>query len=167
MDPLSSPDLLFPMPTRSSPLYHVTPSDVKLLMRPNEKGPKADALMAAWEALIALFFAMAQIMRLCTEYEQINKSPYASYHQHALVSPDTLSLVPPEKLQNKEDDHNPPITIHGLTSSHKEAQSLTEQWGQEIHACTVRKSENMTNMTYCCEYSTASTDARFTTEEIG
>ena len=54
MDPLSSPDLLFPMPTRSSPLYHVTPNDVKLLMRPNEKGPKADALMAAWEALIAL-----------------------------------------------------------------------------------------------------------------
>ena len=35
MDPLSSPDLLFPMPTRSSPLYYVTPNDVKLLMRPN------------------------------------------------------------------------------------------------------------------------------------
>ena len=40
MDPLSSPDLLFPMPTRSLPLFHVTPNDVKLLMRPNEKGPR-------------------------------------------------------------------------------------------------------------------------------
>ena len=162
MDPLSSPDLLFPMPTRSSPLYYVTPNDVKLLMRPNERGPKADALMAAWEALIALFFAMAQIMRLCTEYEQINKSPYASYHQHALVSPDTLSLVLPDKLHDGEDDHNPPITVHGLTSSHQEAKSIAEGWGQDIHACSMGKRENMKKKTYCCEYSTASTDVRFT-----
>ena len=105
MDPLSSPDLLFPMPTRSLPLYYVTPSDVKLLMRPNENREDADALMAAWEALIALFFAIAQILRMCTEYEQINRSPFASYHQHALVSPDTLSLVLPDKLRNREDDY--------------------------------------------------------------
>ena len=146
MDPLSSPDLLFPMPTRSSPLYYVTPNDVKLLMRLNEKGPRADALMAAWEALIALFFAMAQIMRLCTEYEQISKSPYASYHQHALVSPDTLSLVLPDKLREREDDHNPPIALHGLTSSHQEAQAIAEGWGKEIHACSVGKLASMTKI---------------------
>ena len=34
MDPLSSPDLLFPMPDRSDPLCYITPNDVKLLMRP-------------------------------------------------------------------------------------------------------------------------------------
>ena len=83
MDPLSSPDLLFPMPDRSDPLCHITPNDVKLLMRPNEKGEDADKLISAWEALINLFFAMAQIMRLCADYEQITKSPFASYHQHA------------------------------------------------------------------------------------
>ena len=59
VDPLSSPDLLFPMPTRSLPLYYVTLNDVKLLMRPNENREDADVLMAAWEALVALFFAMA------------------------------------------------------------------------------------------------------------
>ena len=42
MDPLSSPDLLFPMPDRSPPLCHITPNDVKLLMRPNEKGENAN-----------------------------------------------------------------------------------------------------------------------------
>ena len=31
MDPLSSPDLLFPMPDRAAPLCHITPNDVKLL----------------------------------------------------------------------------------------------------------------------------------------
>ena len=71
-----------------------SPNDVKLLMRPNENRKDADALMAAWEALISLFFAMAQIMRLCTEYEQINRSPFASHHQHALVSSDTLVIDP-------------------------------------------------------------------------
>ena len=156
MDPLSSPDLLFPMSTRSSPMFYVTPSDVKLLMRPNEKSPNADALMAAWEALIALFFAMAQIMRLCTDYEQINKSPFASYHQHALVSPDTLSLIPPDRLQDREDDYNPPRTIHGLFSSHQEAQTVAEEWG----ACSVGKLAFMRKMTYHCEYSTAFTDER-------
>ena len=74
MDPLSSPDLLFPMPDRAAPLCHITPNDVKLLMRPNEKGDNADKFVsAAWEALINLFFAMTQIMRLCIDYEQINK----------------------------------------------------------------------------------------------
>ena len=76
---------------------------------------------------------MAQIMRLCTEHEQIHRSPFASYHQHALVSPDTLSLVLPDKLQDREDDYNPPMTIHGLSSNHKEAQAIAEEWGQEIH----------------------------------
>ena len=94
MDPLSSPDLLFPMPDRSSPLLHITPNDVKLLVRPNEKGDDADPLIAVWEALINLFFAMAQIMRLCTEYEQINKSPFASYHQHAIGVPRHLVTNP-------------------------------------------------------------------------
>ena len=80
--------------------------------------------MAAWEALIALFFAMAQIMRLCTEYEQINKSPFASYHQ--------------------------------------EAQAIAEEWGKEIHACSVGKLASMTKMTLVrAEYSTASVDERF------
>ena len=130
-------------------------------MRPNEKGPQADAHMAAWEALIALFFAMAQIMRLCTEYEQINKSPLASYHQHALVSPDTLSLILPDKLREREDNHNPPIALHGLTSNHQEAQAIAEEWGKEIHACSVGKLASMTKMTYSCEYSTASVDERF------
>ena len=54
MDPLSSPDLLFPMPDRSSPLCHITPSDVKLLLRPSEKSENADKLISAWEALINL-----------------------------------------------------------------------------------------------------------------
>ena len=76
---------------------------------------------------INLFFAMAQIMRLCADHEQINKSPFASYHQHAPVSPDTLSLSIPDKLQDKEDEYNPPKSIHGLFPSHKEAQATAEQ----------------------------------------
>ena len=122
MDPLSSPDLLFPMPDRAAPLCHITPNDVKLLVRPNEKGENADKFVSAWEALINLFFAMTQIMRLCTEYEQINKSAYASYHQRALVSPDTLALSIPDQLHEREDEYNPPKTIHGLFASHQEAQ---------------------------------------------
>ena len=160
MDPLSSPDLLFPMPDRSPPLCHITPNDVKLLTRPNEKGEQADKLISAWETLINLFFAMAQIMRLCADYEQINKSPFASYHQHALVSPDTLSLSIPDKVQDKEDEYNPPKSIHGLFASHFEAKATAEQWGQEIHACSVNKLARQQKMTYHCEYSTASTDAR-------
>ena len=103
---------------------------------------------------------MAQIMRLCTEYEQINKSPFASYHQHALVSPDTLSLSLPDKIQDKVDNYNPPKSIHGLFASHQEAQAAAEEWGQEIHACSVSKLALKQKMTYHCEYSTASTDER-------
>ena len=157
MDPLSSPDLLFPMPTRSLPLCYVTPNDVKLLMRPNENQEKAEAFMAAWEALIALFFAM----RLSTEHEPINRSPFASYHQHALVSPDALSLIPPENLRGREGDHNPSMTLHGLCLDHKQAEDTTEQWGKEIHACTVRRAAGTEKMTYNCEYSTTSIDARY------
>ena len=133
---------------------------MKLLVRPNEKRDDADPLIAAWEALVNLFFAMAQIMRLCTEYEQINKSPFASYHQHALVSPDTLSLIPPDKMQDKEDKYNPPKPIHGLFATHQEAQTAAEEWGQEIHACSVGKLALKRKMVYHCEYSTASTDER-------
>ena len=103
---------------------------------------------------------MAQIMRLCADYEQINRSPFASYHQHALVSPDTLSLSIPDKLQDMEDEHNPPKSIHGLFASHKEAQATAEEWGKEIHACSVSKLARQQKMTYHCEYSTASTDGR-------
>ena len=159
MDPLSSPDLLFPMPTRSKPLYHVTPKDVKLLMRPSDNHEQAEALTSAWEGLIALFFAIAQTMRLWTEHEQINTSPYASYHQHALVSPETLTLILPEKLQTREDDHNPPMTVHGLSPDHKQAQAIVSQWSKEIHACNVRKTAVMATMTYNCEYYTPSSDA--------
>ena len=161
MDPLSSLDLLFPMPTRSTPLFHIMPNDVKLLMRPNENHEDAEALTVAWEALIALFFAMAQIMRLCTEHEQINKSPYASYHQHALVSPDTLTLILPEKLQPREEDHNPPMTVHGLWPDHKQAKTIVSTWSEEIHACSVRKTAVMTTMTSNCEYTSSSDDARY------
>ena len=164
MDPLSSPDLLFPMPDRSPPLCHITPSDVKasvkLLLRPNEKSENADKLISAWEALINLFFAMAQIMRLCADYEQIIKSPFASYHQHALVSPDTLSLSIPDKLQDKEDEYNPPKSIHGLFSNHSEAHLTAEEWGKEIHACSISKLARQQEMTYHCQYTTASTDER-------
>ena len=160
MDPLSSPDLLFPMPDRSTPLCYITPNDVKLLMRPNKKGEDADKLISAWEALINLFFAMALIMRLCADYEQVNKSPFASYHQHALVSPDTLSLSIPDRLHNKEDEYNPPKSIHGLFASHQEAQATAKEWGQEIHACSVSKLARQQKMTYHCEYSTASIDGR-------
>ena len=99
-------------------------------------------------------------MRLCADYEQINRSPFASYHQHALVSPDTLSLSIPNKLQDKEDEYNPPKSIHGLFASHKEAQATAEQWGQEVHACSISKLARQQKMTYHCEYSTASTDGR-------
>ena len=133
---------------------------MKLLVRPNEKGKDADQLIAAWEALINLFFAMTQIMRLCKEYEQMNKSPFASYHQHALVSPDTLSLIPPDRMRDKEDDYNPPKPIHGLSATNQEAQAAAEEWGQEIHACSVGKLALKRRMTYHCEYSTASTDER-------
>ena len=110
-------------------------------------------LISAWEALINLFFAIAQIMTLCADYEQKNKSPFASYHQHALVSPDTLALSIPDKLQDKEDEHNPPKSIHGLFASHKEAQATAEEWGKEIHACSVSKLARQQKMTYHCEYS--------------
>ena len=93
---------------------------------------------------------MAQIMRLCTEYEQINKSPFASYHQHALVSPDTLSLILPDKLRKGEDDQNPSITLHGLTAGHQEAQALAEEWGKDTHACSVGKLASLAKMTYSC-----------------
>ena len=129
-------------------------------MRPNEKGENADKFISAWEALINLFFAMAQSMRLCTDYEQINKSPYASYHQHALVSPDTLALSIPDQLQEKEDEYNPPKTVHGLFASHLEGQSAAKEWGQEIHACSIRKAARQQKMTYNCANSTASTDER-------
>ena len=160
MDPLSSPDLLFPMPDRGSPLCHITPNDVKLLRRPNEKGENADKFISAWEALINLFFAMTQIMRLCTDYERINVSPYASYHQHALVSPDTLALSIPDQLQEREDDYNPPKPIHGLFANHQEAQETAEQWGQQIHACSIKKAARQQHMTYNCVYAAASTDPR-------
>ena len=110
------------MPDRSSPLFHITPNDVKLLVRPNEKGDDADPLIAAWEALINHFFAMAQIMRLCTEYEQINKSPFASYHQHALVSPDTLSLIPPDKRKISTILQSPYTVFSLLIKRHKQRQ---------------------------------------------
>ena len=103
---------------------------------------------------------MAQIMRLCADYEQIIKSPFASYHQHALVSPDTLSLSIPDKLQDREDDYNPPKSIHGLFESHTEAQATAEEWGQEIHACSISKLALQQKMTYHCAYSTASPDGR-------
>ena len=161
MDPRCSPDLLFPLPNRSLPLYYVTPNDVKLLLRPNENRENADALMAAWEALVALFFAVAQIMRLCTEHEQITKSPFASYHQHALVSPDTLSLILPDKSQTREDEYHPSMTVHGLWPDHKQAQALAADWGNDIYACSVGKVATMAKMTYNCEYSTASADERY------
>ena len=160
MDPLSSPDLLFPMPDRASPLCHITPNDVKLLRRPNEKGENADKYISAWEALINLFFAMTQFVRLCTDYEQINKSPYASYHQHALVSPDTLTLSIPDQLQEREDQHNPPKPIHGLFATHLEAQKTAQEWGQEIHACSIKKAARQQKMTYNCVYAGASGDSR-------
>ena len=99
-------------------------------------------------------------MRLCADYEQIIESPFASYHQHALVSPDTLSLSIPDKLQDKEDDYNPPKSIHGLFSKHKEAQLTAEESGKEIHACSISKLARQRKMTYHCEYPTASNDAR-------
>ena len=160
MDPLSSPDLLFAMPDRATPLCYITPNDVKLLRRPNEKGEHADKFISAWEALINLFFSMTQIMRLCTDYEQINKSPFASYHQHALVSPDTLALSLPDQLQEREDQHNPPKTIHGLFANHQEAQNAARVWGKEIHACSIKKAARQQNMTYHCLYAGASTDPR-------
>ena len=160
MDPLSSPDLLFAMPDRAKPLCYITPNDVKLLRRPNEKGEHADKLISAWEALINLFFSMTQIMRLCTDYEQINKSPFASYHQHALVSPDTLALSLPDQFQEREDQHNPPPTIHGLFANHQAAKDAAIAWGNEIHACSIKKAARQQNMTYHCLYAGASTDPR-------
>ena len=56
LDPLSSPDLLFPVPTGSSPLFQLTSNDVKLLIRPE----KDEDQIEAREALIALFFAVSQ-----------------------------------------------------------------------------------------------------------
>ena len=104
---------------------------------------------------------MTQIMRLCTEYEQINKSPFASYHQHALVSPDTLALSIPDQLQEREDEHNPPKPIHGLFANHHEAQKTAQEWGEEIHACSIRKAARQQKMTYNCVYAPASTDKVF------
>ena len=43
------------------------------------------------------------------------------------------------------------MTIHGLSSSHKEAQTIVEEWGQEIHACSVGELASMTKMTHHCE----------------
>ena len=90
----------------------------------------------------------------------MNKSPFSSYHQHALVSPDTLSLIPPDRMRDKEDDYNPPKPIHGLFATHQEAQTAAEEWGQEFHACSVGKLALKPNMTYHCEYATVSTDER-------
>ena len=131
-------------------------------MRPNETRNDSEALTAAWEALIALFSAIAQIMRLCTEYEQINKSPFASYHQHALVSPDTLTLILPDNLRTREDVQSPPMTLHGLWPNHKQAQAIVAKWGKEIHACNVGKAAVMAKMTYNFEYFAASDDERYT-----
>ena len=100
-------------------------------------------------------------MRLCTDYEQINKSPYASYHQHALVSPDTLALSIPDQLQEREDEHTPPKPIHGLFANHLEAQKTAQEWGEEIHACSIKKAARQQKMTYNCVYAGASTDPRF------
>ena len=99
-------------------------------------------------------------MRLCTDYEQINKSPFASYHQHALVSPDTLALSIPDQLQEREDQYNPPKPIHGLFPNHREAQNAAKEWGKEIHACSIKKAARQQNMTYNCVYAAASTDPR-------
>ena len=76
------------------------------------------------------------------------------------MSPDTLSLIPPDKVQDKEDNYNPPKPIHGLFATHQEAKTAAEEWGQEIHACSIGKLALRRKMTYHCEYSTASTDER-------
>ena len=100
-------------------------------------------------------------MRMCTEYERINKSPFASYHQHALVSPDTLMLTLPERLLVREDDHNPALTVHGLWQDHNQAKTIVSEWSKTIYACNIKKVAVMTTMTYNCEFSASSDDPRF------
>ena len=94
------------------------------------------------------------------DYEQINKSPYASYHQHALVSPDTLALSIPDQLQEREDKYTPPEPIHGLFANHLEPQNTAQEWGQQIHACSLKKAARQKKMTYNCVYAGASVDPR-------
>ena len=144
------------MPTRASPLFQVTPSDVKLI-RPE----KEEDQIEAWEALIALFFAASQIMRTCQQHEQINRSPYASYHQHALVTPDTLVLNPPERTTPIELDVNPPTAIHGFVDSHEEAEDVVQRWSETLNACNIREAATMSSMTYYCQLMPDSTKPRF------
>ena len=63
-------------------------------------------------------------------------------------------------MRDREDSYNPPKPIHGLFATHQEAQTAAEEWGQEIHACSVGKLALKWKMTYHCESSTASTDER-------
>ena len=43
---------------------------------------------------------------------------------------------------------------------HREAQETAKEWGQEIHACSIKKAARQQNMTYNCVYAGASTDPR-------
>ena len=86
--------------------------------------PIRDNQIEAWGALLALFFAMSQIMRTCMEYERINKSPFASFHQHALSIPDTLPLSLPEKFVPGEHEANPAFTVRGLMNSDEATRQL-------------------------------------------
>ena len=156
IDPLYSPDLLFPMPTRESFLFHVTASDVELLIRPKE----GEVRIEAWEALIALFFAAPQTTRTCREYERNNKSPFASYHQHALVTPDTLILSLPEKLVPRGDEANPPIASHGLWTDHQEANVTVQDWNETLNSCNIKKAAVVSSMTYHWQLTPDSKDKR-------
>ena len=52
-------------------------------------------------------------------------------------------------------------TNHHLQVIIKQAQAIVSEWSKEIHACNVRKAAVMATMTYNCEYTPSSDDARY------
>ena len=161
MDPLSSPNDLSPIHMATTPIMWMTPTDMKVFLRPQD-----EALEDTWKKAMTMLCFVVTILRDCCEFTDFRQTSFGSTYMTLLGFAQVMHVTMPMQHVTDETSAVFKKSREGMYFTLASQQELAQTWEEMRHQCVIQKGPEIQGISYHMERILGATfDASDTTKE--
>ena len=143
MDPLSSPNDLSPIHMATTPIMWMTPTDMKVFLRPQD-----EALEDTWKKAMTMLCYVVMVLRDCCEFTDFRQTSFGSTYMTLLGFAQVMHVTMPMQHATDETSNVFKKSREGMYFSLSSQQELAHTWESMRHQCVIEKGPEIQAISY-------------------